>query len=100
MDCRACASKTYAALSTNRGPGSRGSVAQHTGELGPDWAISELLVFGLPRAEWLPRGVGLQAEAGEGWVRMGPVPNAARIRVWGNVAVDRHGAAVEFRKRG
>jgi hypothetical protein len=77
-----------------------GPVAQHTGELGPEWDISELLVFGLPRAEWIPRGVGLQVEAGEGWVRLGPVPEAARIRVLGNVVVDRHGAVGEFRKRG
>lgn len=76
-----------------------GPVVRHTGELNPDWVISELVVFGLPRAEWIPRGAGLQVEAGQGWVRIGPVPEAARIRVWGNVAVDRHGAVAEFQKR-
>ena len=76
-----------------------GPVAQHTGELSPDPAISELLVFGLPRAEWLPRGLGLQVEAGDHWVRIWPLPAGARIRAWGNVAVERHAAVAEFRKR-
>lgn len=76
-----------------------GPVVQHTGELGPDVAISDLLVFGLPRPELVPRGLGFQVEAGHGWVRIGPVPNTASIRVWGNVLVDRHGAVAELRSQ-
>jgi hypothetical protein len=43
-----------------------GPAVQHTGELGPDVAISELLVFGLPLRELVPRGLGFQVGTGEG----------------------------------
>jgi ABC-type glycerol-3-phosphate transport system substrate-binding protein len=36
-----------------------GPAVQDTGELGPDVAISDLLVFGPPRPEMVPRGLGL-----------------------------------------
>jgi len=76
-----------------------GPVAQHTGELGRDVAITDLLVFGPPRPDLVPRGLGLRVDAGEGWSRVSAVPEGARIRVWGETIVDRRGAVAEFRGR-
>jgi len=76
-----------------------GPVAQHTGELGPDMAISDLLVFGMPRPEMAPPGLDLRVAAREGYCRVGPVPEAARFLVWGDITVERRGAWAEFRGR-
>jgi len=76
-----------------------GPVVQHTDELGRDSAVSELLVFGLPRSELAPHGLGLRVDAGDASTRVGPVPEAACVRIWGDVDVDRRGAVAEFRGR-
>ncbi len=76
-----------------------GPVAQHTGELGRDVAITDVLVFGTPRPELVPQGLGLRVDAAEGWSRVSAVPEGARLRVWGETIVDRRGAVAEFRGR-
>lgn len=77
-----------------------GPVAQHTGELEGDMALSDLLVFGLPRPELALPGLGLEVDAGKEWSRVRPVPEAVRIRAWGDLTIARSGAVAEFRERG
>ncbi len=74
-----------------------GPVVQHTGELPHRTPVSDVLVFGVPRPELALPGLDVQVEAADGRSRVSPIPTDARLRVWGEMIVERRGAVAKFR---